>query len=96
MVIIFGFGTLYNVRAQKRRIQSMTIRVNHKDRRRVRNDNQLLLILIVHIGCYACFAMPYYVTLIVAVVEPSVITNPVFLFIEHLAFIALNFNQAVG
>jgi hypothetical protein len=96
MVIIFGFGTFYNIRAQRRRIQSMTIRVNHIDRRRVRNDNQLLLILLVQIACYAFFAMPYYVTLIVAVVEPSVITDPAFLFIENLAIIALNFNQAVS
>jgi hypothetical protein len=96
LIIIFGLGTVYHVRAQRKKIQSMTIRLNQKDRRRLRNDGQLLWILFVHITFYVCFAMPYHITLIIAAIKPSISKIPSFLFIQHVAIVALNFNQAVS
>jgi len=96
IIIIFGLGTIHNVRAQRKRIQSMILRINKIDRRRLRNDGQLLLILIVHVACYACFAMPYNITIIAAAVKPSIVTGEAFVFIQHVAIIALNFSQAVS
>lgn len=96
IIIIFGLGTAYNVRIQKRRVQTMTIRVNQADRKQIRNDNQILFMLIVHVTCYICFAMPYYITLIVAAVVPSAVASPIFVFIQHIAIVALNFSQAVS
>jgi hypothetical protein len=96
IIIIFGVGTIYNVRAQRKRIQPMTIRANHLDRRRIRNDSQLLVLLLVRVACYACFAMPYYITLMVAAVEPSMTNNLTFLFLEQLAIMGLSLSQAVS
>jgi hypothetical protein len=96
IIIIFGLSTAYNVRAQRRRIQSITIRANQSDRKNLRSDGQILLILLVHVACYAVFSMPYYITLIVAVVRPSVVNDSLFLFIQRMAIIALNFSQAVS
>jgi hypothetical protein len=52
--------------------------------------------LLVHISFYTCFAMPYHITLIVAAIDPSVTKIPLFLFIQHIAIVALNFSQAVS
>ncbi len=74
----------------------MTTRIDQTDRRRQRNDSQLLLTLLVQIAFYAVFTMPYHCTLIAAAVEPSFNTQPTFVFIQHVAIITLNFNQAVS
>lgn len=93
LIILFGLGTIRNVRAQAKRIQPVN---KVADRRRMRNDGQLLLMLLAHLICYTCFAVPYHVTLIAAAVRPSLFRNATFAFIQNMGIIALNFNQGVG
>ena len=92
-IIIFGLGTIKNIRGQAKRIQPMT---KATDRKRLRNDHQLLVMLFVHVGCYTCFAMPYHITLISAAIRPLLTQSQTFLFIQNMGIIALNFSQAVG
>jgi hypothetical protein len=93
IIIIFGLGTVNNIRSQAKRVQPLTMAT---DRKRFRNDYQLLLMLLVNVACYTCFAMPYHITLIAAVVHPVFIQSRTFLFVQNMTIIALNFSQAVS
>lgn len=96
IIIIFGIGTIRNIRSQKKRIQSITSGNTQVDRRRTRNDGQILIMLFVHVICYLCFALPYHYTLIFASIQPSLNTNQLFISIRNLGIVVLNFNQAVS
>lgn len=93
IIIIFGLGTVVNIRGQAKRIQPLA---KVTDRIRIRNDYQVLLMLLVHVACYSCFAMPYHITLMAAVIRPVFIQSRTFLFIQTMGIIALNFSQAVS
>ena len=96
IILIFGLGTTYHIRTQRNKIHTVTIRINQKERRHLRNNGQLLIMLIAQGTCYTCLAMPYHITLIVAAIVPSLPNEPIFLFIQHVTLIALNLNQAVS
>ncbi|CAF1246682.1 unnamed protein product [Adineta ricciae] len=96
IIIIFGLGTTYNVRMQRKRIQPVMIRTTKIDRKRQRSDGQLLLILFVHVACYICLAMPYHILSIFAAVQPAFLKNSTFLFIQDVTIITLNISQAVS
>ena len=93
IIILFGLGTIYNIRVQSRRMRPM---VKLVDRKGQRSDGQLLVILFVHVATYACFALPYHSTLIAASVYPAFTYNSRFIFIQRMTIIALNFSQAVS
>ena len=93
IIILFGLGTIYNIRVQSRRMQPMTKQV---DRKRQRSDGQLLVMLFVHVSTYACFALPYHGTLIAASVYPAFTYDSLFIFIQRMTIIALNLSQAVS
>ena len=94
-ILIFGLWTVHNVKQQRRRIEPMRHRITHADRKHLRNDGQILMMLFIHVACYTLLAVPFHITLIVAAVDPFIITDSTFLFIQRITIIALNFNQAV-
>ncbi len=97
IIVIFGLGTSSNMRSQRRRIQPITTaRAGASERRRARGDAQLLLILLVHVICYACLALPYHISLVIGAVKPTLLTNTTFRFIQSMAIITLNLSQSVS
>lgn len=96
IIIIFGLGTSYNIRSQRRRIQTITIVNTPSDRRHARVNTQMLLILLVHVICYACLALPYHISFIVGTIKPTLLTNSTFRFIQNMAIITLNLSQSVS
>ena len=96
LIVAFGFGTIKNIRAQSKRIRTITNCVNRYDRRRAKNDAQVLMMLLIQVICYALFALPYHLTVIVAAIQPLYITNRTFTFLQQMGIIALNLNHAVS
>jgi hypothetical protein len=96
IIVIFGLGTSYNIRSQQRRIQPIIILTTAVERRRARGDTQLLLILLIHVICYASLALPYHISLIVGAVKPTLAVNTTFRFIQQMAIITLNLSQSVS
>jgi hypothetical protein len=95
-IVIFGLGTSYNVRSQRKKVQPMILQTTAAEKRRARADTQLLFILLIHITCYACLALPYHISLIVGAVKPTLLTNTTFRFVQQMAIITLNLSQSVS
>jgi hypothetical protein len=96
IIVIFGLGTSYNVRSQRKRIQPMLTQTTAAEKRRARGDTQLLLMLLIHVICYACLALPYHISLIIGAVKPTLLTNITFRFVQQMAIITLNLSQSVS
>ncbi|UJR11157.1 hypothetical protein I4U23_015338 [Adineta vaga] len=101
IVILFGLGTSYNIRARNRRVQPImttttTITMATTERRRTRGDTQLLFMLFVHILCYAFLALPYHLVLIIAAIRPTLTANTIFRFVQQMTYITLNLSQAIN
>ena len=96
LIVIFGLGTSYNVRSHRKRIQPMLGQTTAAEKRRARGDTQILLMLLIHVICYACLALPYHISLIVGAVEPTLLTNTTFRFVQQMSIITLNLSQSVS
>ena len=95
IIVIFGLGTSHNIRSQRKRIQPVVNVTTAAERRRMRGDAQLLLILLIHVICYISLALPYHASLMVGAVKPALTTNTTFRFIQQMAIISLNLSQSV-
>ncbi|CAF1113356.1 unnamed protein product [Adineta ricciae] len=99
IVLIFGLGTSYNIRIQTQRIQPMISTVTNsttREKRRARGDSQLLLMLFIHVVCYAFLALPYHLSLIAAAIQPTLPMDKIFLFVYQISYITLNLSQAIN
>ncbi|CAF3955687.1 unnamed protein product, partial [Adineta steineri] len=96
LIIIFGLGTSYNIRSRRRRIQPLVNTNRVVERRRARGDAQLLIILFVHVICYAALALPFHITLMIAAIKPTLAVNIIFLFAQQITFVTLNLSQSIS
>ncbi|UJR35002.1 hypothetical protein I4U23_027778 [Adineta vaga] len=92
LILIFGLGTSYNIRSQRRRIQPITM----LEKRTLRGDTQLLLLLLVHVICYISLALPYHISLVFGTIYPTLTVNITFRFVQNITVITLNLSQAIN
>ncbi|UJR35001.1 hypothetical protein I4U23_027777 [Adineta vaga] len=92
LILVFGLGTIYNIRSQRRRIQPITM----LERRTLRGDTQLLLLLLVHVICYISLALPYHISLVFGAIYPTLTVTETFRFAQNLTLAALNLSQAIN
>ena len=93
IIIIFGLGTSFNIRSRRQKFQSI---VSQAEKRRIRGDAQMLILLLVHVICYASLALPYHLSLIIAAIKPTLNKNITFRFIQNISVITLNLSQSVS